>query len=150
MLIPIWIAAAAAFAATPIETEVFRSGEGGYHTYRIPALITTAKGTLLAFCEGRRNSGGDSGDIDLLLRRSRDGGKTWSAVQKIADFGADTIGNPTPVIDWKTGAILLLLTRNPGSVTEKQITTQQVREGRTVWIARSKDDGMTWSEPATR
>lgn len=57
---------ATGFAASLSQTEVFRSGEGGYHTYRIPALITTPKGTLLAFCEGRRNGGGDSGDIDLL------------------------------------------------------------------------------------
>lgn len=136
-----------AWAATPVETDVFRSGEGGYHTYRIPALITTSKGTLLAFCEGRRNSSSDSGDIDLLMRRSMDNGKSWSEVRKLADFGEDTIGNPTPVIDWKSGAILLLLTRNAGNLTERQITTQQMRAGRSVWIMRSGDDGVTWSEP---
>src|SRR5258706_15969053 len=92
------------------EVEVFRSGEGGYHTYRIPALITTTKGTLLAFCEGRKNSGSDTGDIDLLMRRSFDKGKTWSSVQKIADMGEDTIGNPTPVLEQKTGTVFLLLT----------------------------------------
>src|SRR3982074_1388936 len=81
-------------AATPPQTDVFRAGEGGYHTYRIPALIVSPKGTLLAFCEGRRNSGSDAGDIDVLLRRSFDGGKTWAPVQKIADMGEDTIGNP--------------------------------------------------------
>src|SRR5260370_26634611 len=71
--------AAAIVAAARVQltqTEVFRSGEGGYHTYRIPALITSRKGTLLAFCEGRRQSRGDSGDIDLLLKRSFDQGKT--------------------------------------------------------------------------
>src|SRR6266403_3781917 len=73
------------------QVEVFRSGEGGYHTYRIPALITTAKGTLLAFCEGRKNSGSDTGNIDVLLRRSFDKGKTWSSVQTVADMGEDTI-----------------------------------------------------------
>ena len=44
-------------AAEFTQTELFRSGEGGYHTYRIPALVVTAKGTLLAFCEGRRGGG---------------------------------------------------------------------------------------------
>ena len=68
------------------QVEVFRSGQDGYHTYRIPALIETKRGTLLAFCEGRRSAGGDSGDIDLLLKRSRDGGRTWSAVQVVADI----------------------------------------------------------------
>src|SRR3954451_7935176 len=87
------------------QTEVFRAGEGGYDTYRIPALISSAKGTLLAFCEGRRNSASDSGDIDVLLRRSFDGGKTWAPVQTVADAGGDTIGNPAPVVDRKSGSI---------------------------------------------
>ena len=69
------VGAACAWGAEPVRTvEVFRSGEGGYHTYRIPALIETKKGTLLGFCEGRRGSRSDTGDIDLLLKRSRDGG----------------------------------------------------------------------------
>ena len=130
-------------AAPLTQTDVYRAGEGGYHTYRIPALIVTHKGTLLAFCEGRRNSAADSGDIDVLLRRSFDGGKTWGAVQKVADMGADTVGNPTPVVERKTGSIFLLMTRNPGSVTERQTGTTD----RTVWITRSTDDGAVWSAP---
>ena len=142
--------AAAIVAAARVQltqTEVFRSGEGGYQTYRIPALITSRKGTLLAFCEGRPQSRGDSGDIDLLLKRSFDQGKTWTKTQVIADFGADTIGNPAPVVEQKTGSILLLLTRNPGSVTEKQIIESSVEATRTVWITRSADDGATWAPP---
>jgi sialidase-1 len=137
-----------AWAAPLTLVEVFRSGEGGYHTYRIPALITTPRGTLLAFCEGRRNSASDTGDIDTLLRRSFDQGKTWSPVQKIADMGQDTIGNPTPVVERKTGTIFLLLTSNPGSVTEQQITKGAYRAARAVWITRSTDDGATWTPPA--
>jgi sialidase-1 len=65
-------------ARTPriAKTVVYRSGEGGYHTYRIPALVQTRKGTLLAFCEGRRQSRSDTGDIDIVMRRSRDKGRT--------------------------------------------------------------------------
>jgi sialidase-1 len=130
------------------QTEVFRAGEGGYHTYRIPALVVSAKGTLLAFCEGRRGSASDSGNIDVLLRRSFDGGKTWSPVQVVADMGDDTVGNPAPVVDRKTGAIVLLLTSNPGAVTERQIVEGAYPPGRSVWMARSTDDGSTWSAPA--
>src|SRR5437899_3806866 len=128
----------------PFQTDIFRAGEGGYHSYRIPALIASGKGTLFAFCEGRRNSASDTGDIDVLLRRSFDGGKTWAAVQKIADMGEDTVGNPTPVMERKSGAILLLMTSNPGRVTERQTGLRD----RTVWITRSTDDGATWSAPA--
>lgn len=132
----------------PVQTEVYRSGEGGYHTYRIPALITTPKGTLLAFCEGRKNGGGDAGNIDVLLRRSFDGGKTWGSVQKIADMEDNTIGNPAPVIERKSGTIFLLLTRNPGRIAEKTMPEGLGLESRTVWIMRSRDDGATWSNPA--
>jgi sialidase-1 len=137
----------AAWGQSLTQLEVFRAGEGSYHTYRIPALIVSRKGTLLAFCEGRRGSASDSGDIDVLLRRSFDGGKTWAAVQRVADMDADTIGNPAPVVDRKTGAILLLLTSNPGKVTEKQIVEGVYAPGRSVWITRSTDDGATWSAP---
>jgi sialidase-1 len=130
------------------QVDLFRSGEGGYKSYRIPALVTTRNGTLLAFCEGRRNSGADSGDIDLLLKRSFDNGKSWSAARTVADFGEDTVGNPAPVEDRKSGAIVLLLTRNPGGVTQQQIVDGTATGTRTVWITRSSDDGATWSPPA--
>jgi sialidase-1 len=138
---------AAALGQPLTQTELFRAGEGAYHTYRIPALIVSAKGTLLAFCEGRRGGAGDSGDIDVLLRRSFDGGRTWAAAQTVADMGGDTVGNPAPVVDRKTGAILLLLTSNPGNVTEKQIVEGMYAPGRSVWLTRSTDDGATWSAP---
>ncbi len=127
------------------QLELFRAGEGGYHTYRIPSIITTSQGTLLAFCEGRRNSRSDSGDIDLLLRRSVDGGETWSETQVIADHGEDTIGNPTPVIDRATGIIWLLLTKNPGGATGEQLMSGYEAGTRTVWVTHSRDEGQTWA-----
>src|SRR5262245_6882535 len=81
-------------AAEPVHTPVFVAGEGGYHTYRIPSAIVTPKGTLLAFCEGRKSGRGDAGNIDLLLRRSSDGGKTWGKTQVVWDEGDNTCGNP--------------------------------------------------------
>ncbi|MBV9082272.1 MAG: exo-alpha-sialidase [Acidobacteriaceae bacterium] len=134
--------------ATPLkETEVYRAGEGGYHTYRIPALITTRSGALLAFCEGRRNSASDTGDIDIMLRRSTDNGATWSPIQRIADMGEDTIGNPTPVLERSTGTIFLLLTSNPGRSAEEQITRNAPGALRTVWLMTSADNGVTWTRP---
>jgi sialidase-1 len=128
--------------------DVFVAGQGGYHTYRIPALIVTSNQTLLAFCEGRKNSRSDTGDIDLLLKRSADGGKTWSQAQVIWDDGPNTCGNPCPVLDETTGTIWLLLTHNPGGANEAQISEGNRGATRTVWLARSEDDGKRWTPPA--
>lgn len=126
-------------------TDLFTSGEGGYHTYRIPALIASKHGTLLAFCEGRRAGASDAGDIDILLRRSHDHGRTWTPIQLVADLDADTIGNPTPVVDQSTGTIHLLLTSNGGRISERMIEDGQGE--RRVWIVESRDEGATWSKP---
>ncbi len=142
-------AALARAARVPLtQVEVFQSGQDGYHTYRIPSLLVTRRGTLLAFCEGRRHSPSDSGDIDLVLKRSFDHGRTWSAQQLITDLGDDTIGNPCPVQDRQTGVIWLPLTRNPGRCTQQQILDRACPGTRTVWMCRSQDDGATWSAPA--
>lgn len=138
---------AVADGAAPAKTDVFVSGEDGYHTYRIPAIVRTGKGTLLAFCEGRKNSGSDTGDIDLLLKRSFDGGRTWSATATVWDDGTNTCGNPCPVVDTKTGTIWLLSTHNLGADKEHAIDSGTATGGRTVWLFHSADDGDTWSAP---
>ncbi len=134
-------------ADPPTQTDVFVSGKDGYHTFRIPAIVVSKRGTLLAFCEGRKNSRSDTGDIDLVLRRSFDGGGTWQPLQIVADFGPDTIGNPCPVVDRPTGTIWLPLTKNLGHETQKQIEEGKSQENRTVWLTKSEDDGATWSRP---
>src|SRR5690606_25376965 len=77
---------------------LWKQGEGDYHTYRIPSLIKTTQGTLLAFCEARKKSASDAGKIDLVMRRSEDGGKSWSDQQVVWEDGDNTCGNPCPVV----------------------------------------------------
>jgi len=141
------LASSSALAAEFRQQDVFVAGQGGYHTYRIPALIVTTNGTLLAFCEGRKHSRSDTGDIDLLLKRSTDDGQTWSAPQAVWDDGPNTCGNPCPVVDARTGTIWMLLTHNPGNTGEAQIRQRKPSGTRTVWVSRSTDDGSTWSAP---
>ena len=115
-------------------TTVFQSGKEGYHTYRIPALVKTKSGDLLAICEGRKSNRRDHGDVDLVLKRSKDNGKTWGSVQLIYEQGGKkeiTIGNPCPVIDRSTGTIFLPFTRDNDDV----------------FMLHSKDNGKSWSKP---
>ncbi|XOV91606.1 MAG: exo-alpha-sialidase [Bacteroidota bacterium] len=128
------------------QTKLFVSGENGYNSYRIPSIITTQKGTLLAFCEGRKEPG-DAGDIDLLMRRSTDNGLTWGNPITIWDDKSNTCGNPCPVVDEETGVVWLLLTHNIGTDKESDIITKKSEGTRTVWVASSDDDGLSWSKP---
>ncbi len=134
-------------AAQVERTPIFVSGQGDYHTYRIPSLIVTKKGTVLAFCEGRKSGRGDAGNIDLLVKRSQDHGKTWSPSHVVWDDGPNTCGNPCPVVDQRTGTIWLLMTHNLGNESEGVIVSGKSKGGRSVWVCKSDDDGQTWSKP---
>lgn len=127
------------------QRDIFVAGKDGYASYRIPSLLVTRLGTVLAICEGRKRSSSDSGDIDLVQRRSLDGGNTWGPLQVIADDGEHTIGNPSPVVDRETGTIWMLMTRNNGQDKEPQILAETSRETRSVWVMKSTDEGLTWS-----
>ncbi|MCE5345814.1 MAG: glycoside hydrolase [Bacteroidales bacterium] len=125
---------------------LWKEGTGKYNNYRIPSVIVTKKGTVLAFCEGRE--GGDSGDIDLLMKRSGDNGKTWSNEIVIWDDGKNTCGNPCVVEDDETGRILLILTWNNGKDNESDIIGKRSIDTRLPYICYSDDDGQTWSVPS--
>jgi sialidase-1 len=129
------------------EHTLFEKSTNGYHTYRIPSLITTPKGTVLAFCEGRKSGGGDTGDIDLLVKRSIDNGSTWSEQQVVWDDSTNVCGNPCPVVDASTGTIFLLMTWNRGDDGETDIIHKTSQDTRRVFVTKSTDEGKTWSQP---
>ena len=131
--------------STPETQILFDGGQEGYHTYRIPALLQAANGDLLAFCEGRRDSPSDSGQIDLLLKRSADGGRTWSDQEVIVTEPELTCGNPCPVLDRDTGIIWLPFCKNLAAGGQEKITA--ARAPRTVWLTHSADHGRTWATP---
>lgn len=132
-------------ADEPASTLLFDSGKEGYPRYRIPALLTTAKGTVLAFCEGRKAGRGLTGDIDIVLKRSGDSGVTWGPLEVVVDDGEHTLGNPCPVVDRQDGTIWLAVTRSHGEDTEEAIVAGTSREATRVLLTSSKDDGKTWS-----
>jgi len=127
---------------------LWQKGDNGYDTFRIPAVATATNGVLLVFCEGRKNSIGDAGDIDLVLRRSKDGGASWESQQLVWNDGVNTCGNPVPIIDRTTGRIVLLMTWNLGSDGESAIINKTSSDSRRVFVTHSDDNGDTWTTPA--
>lgn len=126
---------------------LFKAGENGYACYRIPAVVTTNSGTVLAFSEARKKGCSDTGDIDLVMKKSTDSGATWSDLKIIWDDQANVCGNPAPVVDKETGDIHLLSTWNNGEDHESEIINGTSIETRLVYHLKSNDDGETWSEP---
>ena len=118
---------------------VFKSGQGGYHTFRIPVIARAKNGDMLAFAEGRKNSAADHGDIDIVVKRSSDEGKTWGPLELVQDEEKDPkaavwIGNPTPVVDQTDpqhpGRIWLVFTRSNAKM----------------FVTSSDDNGKTWAK----
>ena len=126
---------------------IFRQATAGYEVYRIPAIVKTKGGTLLAFAEARKlRSNGDTGDIDMVVKRSADNGKTWSSQIMIWDDGANTCGNPVPIVDDK-GRVHLLMSWNHGDDKWSTLVNATGKDTRRAYYTWSDDEGATWSEP---
>ncbi|MEU4964388.1 sialidase family protein [Streptomyces smyrnaeus] len=141
----------------PYESSVpFRAGSEGYASFRIPAVVRAPDGALLAFAEGRVDSAQDSGAIDIVLKRSTDGGRHWGPLSVVARYSDEddtdpvkgTAGNPAPVT-LADGRVLLVFVRSAADATEERIRRGEVgaAEGRRVWVQHSEDAGLTWSAP---
>ena len=134
---------------------VRNSRDDGVHTYRIPGLATSNKGTLIGVYDVRRDGGGDlPGNIDVGMSRSIDGGRTWKSMKVIMDMGKDPkwrgdgIGDPSVIVDRKTGTIWVSATWSHGNRSwfgsgpgiKPDVTGQWI-------LVKSDDDGVTWSDP---
>ncbi len=131
------------------KVDLFVAGTDGYELFRIPGIVVTANGTVLAYCEARVTGRGDWGPIDVLLRRSVDGGRTWSPVETLVHIegdlpvnplaaaqnldqpGDNTVNNPVAIVDHESGAVHFLY----------------CLEYMRCFYMRSDNDGLTWSEP---
>lgn len=116
-----------------LTSQIYRQATDGYHTFRIPTVVRSEKGTILCFAEGRTNSSDDFGDIDIVLKRSTDNGKTWGDMIVVAEDGINRCCNPTPVA-LGGGRILLVYSWNHDSTPDDHV----------IYTIESDDDGLTW------
>ncbi len=112
-------------------TELYEAGRDGYMTYRIPSLAVTRKGTILALCSARFDGHGDWVNIDSMIRRSTDGGKTWTEQAIIMDDGTNLVENPVLIVEPDTDTVHLIFQVNYNHAYHKVST----------------DEGETWSAP---
>ncbi|MET7332168.1 sialidase family protein [Nonomuraea sp. NPDC005650] len=130
---------ATADAAPFVDEQVlYKQGDFGYGCFRIPAVVRATNGMVLAFAEGRVKDCGDDEDIDLVLRRSADGGRTWGPLQVISEGNGTTHGNPVPIVDERTGRVVLVSTHNGPEPCPNGCD-------RDPWVQYSDDHGATWS-----
>lgn len=132
-----------------VQTPLFTAGVDGYRLYRIPGIVVTSKGTLLVYCEARKGDRGDWGTIDVMLRRSTDGGKTWSPQRIIVTPPADVKPNPMAVKQGLSGKGFVTV-NNPMAIADRQkgvVHFLYCIEYARCFYMRSDDDGLTFGEP---
>lgn len=119
---------------------------GGYHCFRIPVIEVAPNGDLLVFCEARKNSESDYGYIDLVMFRSKDGGRSWGERTIVATNGGDTTSEPAVISDKKLGRLHLLYQKRPGGNTFQDYLGGTANDARG-YHTYSVDSGYTWSPP---
>ncbi len=131
------------------KVDVFQAGEQGYAIYRIPGMVVTGNGTVLAYGEARKTLRGDWGTIDIMMRRSTDGGKTWSAMRSIAQVPGAKTKNPVALAQ-KLATTNEVTYNNPVAMPGKAKGTVHFvfcLEYMRAFYMRSDDDGLTFTTP---
>lgn len=131
------------------------AGEDGVHTTRIPGIVCTSSGVLVAVFDNRYRSSGDlPGDIDVGMSRSLDGGRTWEPMRVIMDMGDDPqwrhdgIGDPAILVDGATGRLWVAATWSHGDRSwNGSGPGMKPEETGQLMLVHSDDDGLSWSEP---
>jgi sialidase-1 len=141
-------------AARPFleKISLFMEETDGFRLYRIPGIVVTAKGSVLAYCEARKFTVADRGEIEIHLRRSTDGGKTWSPAKQVAHLGPRLPRNPHMPEDKKKkdmGGPNEQTVNNPVAIAARDGTVHLLYcvEYMRAFHIRSDDDGVTWSAP---
>jgi sialidase-1 len=134
------------------ETVLFEEDTGGFKLYRIPGIVVTSKGTVLAYCEARKFTEADRGEIEIHLRRSTDGGRTWSPAVQVAHHGERLPRNPHMPEKKKSknmGGPDEQTVNNPIAIVDRNgpVHLLYCVEYMRCFAIRSDDEGMIWTPP---
>ena len=145
-----FLLASPAHAAAPLleKIDLFEAAKDGYALYRIPGIVTTKRGTVLAYCEARKSDKGDWGTIDILLRRSTNNGASWQPRVKIADVPGPKAKNPVALAQ-KLATPGEVTYNNPVAIADAYGTVHFLfcLEYARCFYLRTDDDGLTFSKP---
>ena len=131
----------------PDMIDLYVSGTEGYHTHRIPSIVCTPRGTLLAIAEGRVGKRNDHAENDLLVKRSKDNGETWGPMQIIVEDGVNALVDPSTVVIGETGRVIVLYARYPQGFHHNKVVPGYDKEPIVRhFIVHSDDEGATWSQ----
>mmetsp|Transcript_19068 Transcript_19068/g.44558 ORF Transcript_19068/g.44558 Transcript_19068/m.44558 type:complete len:535 (-) Transcript_19068:59-1663(-) len=128
----------ASWASVDYPTSVpFTGWEAGYACVKVPSLVSTRKGTLIAFGEGRWKSCSDFAETDIIAKRSTDNGLTWSSLQVVRS-GSEASSGTQPTVVGNSA---------PVQLPSGRLLLPHTRDNRDMWLMHSDDDGLTWSPP---
>lgn len=151
LIIVIWTIAGSLTAAEPFltKTDLFTAKQDGYALYRIPGIVVTAKGTVLAYCEARVTGKSDWDAIDIFMLRSTDGGKTWGRRLKMANVPGPKLKNPAALANVKNASSDDVTYNNPVAIVDRDGSVHFLfcLEYARCFYMHSDDDGVSWSKP---
>jgi sialidase-1 len=149
LVLCVFLVASPAHAAAPFleKVDLFEAAKEGYALYRIPGIVTTKRGTVLAYCEARKSDKGDWGTIDILLRRSTNNGASWQPRVKIADVPGPKTKNPVALAQ-KLATDGEVTYNNPVAIPDANGTVHFLfcLEYARCFYLRTDDDGLTFSQ----
>ncbi|HKD35232.1 MAG TPA: sialidase family protein [Pirellulales bacterium] len=136
-------------ASEPECFDVFDPEADGFKSIRIPSIVLASDGALLAFAEGRA-ANADQAKNKIILKRSRDGGRTWGPLAVVADGGDRSLNNPCAVVERDRGRVFVMYQAYPAGIGERNKKIETGYDGEFVvrsYLVTSDDNGVNWSNP---